>query len=223
MERLCECGQKLSSISRSIKCYRCREEAKRIKQRTDRGKRIEDLKQAGMVLVHSCLSNGLLDPAEETCLCRRYVTVERAKDMVAKGRVLDMATRDACFRGGPVVEKSRLKCPPISSIGQRIAIERKIVRHDYDEKEIARMKTTADEDRRLRIEERDCKIDIEHQLAIEEQAKLIILIDEKTFDEMKAQSFGRPGIFVTQDERSSVGRDIGSNLEAENRQLAEAA
>jgi hypothetical protein len=215
------CGNKIGSMSHAKKCRSCKERDERTAKESNREVRTEKAKQAGLVLVHSCLSNGLIDPSGP-CLCRRYVSLERAKDMVAKGMVLDMATRDAVFRGGPVVEKSRLKCPPISSLGQRIAIERKIVRHDYDEKEIARMKATADEDRRSMVEERRCKIDIEHELAIEEQAKLIVRIDEQTFERMKAHSDGRPGIFVAQDDRSSIGRDVGSS-NAENERFAEAA
>jgi hypothetical protein len=94
---------------------------------------------------------------------------------------------------------------PLSTLGQRIVIERKV---EYDEKEIERMKAIADEDRRLRIEEYDCKIDIEHDLAIAEQNKLIVFVDEKTFDEMKEKTWGRPGIFNRIEERTSIGLDI---------------
>ena len=185
--------------------------------------RTEKARQAGLALVHSCLSNGLIDPSGP-CLCRHYVSAERARDMVAKGRVVDLATREAVFRGGPVVEKSRLKCPPISSLGQRIAIERKIVRggSPVSEAEIVRMKASVAEDKAWRQAEFDSKIDIEHQLAIAEQSKLIVFVDENEFDEMKANSDGRPGIFVAQDDRSSIGRDVGST-NVENGRFAEAA
>jgi hypothetical protein len=123
-ERVCECGNKLSSINHSLKCFKCRQASKRIKQQTDREKRIDDLKQAGLILVHSCLSDSRFDPASSNCACRKFVPVERAKHMLAIGRCLDMVTRDACYRGGPVVEVSRLKKTARARFVDRADIER---------------------------------------------------------------------------------------------------
>jgi hypothetical protein len=212
-ERVCECGNKLSSINRSLKCFKCRQASKRIKQQTDREKRIGDLKSAGMILLHSCLSDSRFDPASSNCACRKFVPVERAKQMIAIGRCLDMATRDACFRGGPIVEKSRLKCPPLSSIGQRVAIERKVVNHDFNERELLRIKATADEDRRLRIVEQDCKIEIENEIAIEERTKLTRVYSDDEWLEIEKIQKTLPSYVsgVGDDQRTTVGRNARSS------------
>jgi hypothetical protein len=78
---------------------------------------------------------------------------------------VDFVTRHACFHGGDICEISRIKNPPTSTLGQRVAIERKTV--TFDEKGIARMRAVAEEDRLLRNEEQVFKIEIEHELAIE--------------------------------------------------------
>jgi hypothetical protein len=213
-DRFCvNCNSKLVSINRSVRCRACREVAKKIKQRTEREKRMDDLKQTGMILVHSCLSDGRYDPASSSCECRKFVPIERAKDMIAKGRCLDMATRDACFRQGPIVETSRLKCPPISSLGQRIAIERKVVNHDFNERELLRIKATADEDRRLRIVEQDCKIEIENEIAIAERTKLTRVYSDEEWLEIEQIQKTLP-VYVSgigRDERSTVGRNARSS------------
>ncbi len=209
--KVCSCGNKINSISQSLKCFDCREKLKCEKKQQVAQKRFDERKAAGLILLHSCVSNGLLDPAPETCLCRKLVTESQAKRLVEIGRVVDWETRNACFRGGPVVEKSRLKSVPMSTLGSRIAIERTIVRADLSEKEIARMRAVAEDDRAARHTEQKYKIDIEHAIAIEEQKKLIVFVDEEVFDEMKKQSWGRPDRFSTTEERTSLGRDVGTN------------
>src|SRR5579863_7965930 len=94
-ERFCAttgCGTKLG-INSSSKCFNCREKAKRIKQEIARQKRAEEMKAAGAVLLHSCLSDGLLDPVPEKCLCRKLIPVSLAKHYIDVGRCVDLATR----------------------------------------------------------------------------------------------------------------------------------
>jgi hypothetical protein len=167
-ERVCECGNKLSSINRSLKCFKCREALKKIKRRTEREKRLDDLKQAGLILVHSCLSDGRFDPAPSSCACRKFVTVERAKQMIAIGRCLDLGTRDACYRGGPVVEVSRLKKTARARFVDRADIER----------------SYASTDRGLKgksIEELNAIIAADkHDRTLEEQLRIEIIGEMKT-------------------------------------------
>jgi hypothetical protein len=173
-ERVCECGNKLSSMNRSLKCYRCKEEARKIKQATKRVNILEEMKAAGRVRVHSCISH-LLDPAPLKCSCRKFVSFEEAKRYIEIGRCLDWKTRKPMFSGNAIVERSRQKCPPLSTLGARIAIERSIVRDriPVNEAAIARMKRSVAEDKAWRNIESDLKIDIEHEIALEEQNKLI--------------------------------------------------
>jgi hypothetical protein len=135
---------------------------------------------------------------------------------------VDFQTRKSCFSERGIVEASKHKNVPRSTIGARVAIERQIVQPIYDERDIARMRATAEEDRRLRREEQYCKADIEHALATEAQAKLIVFVNEDVFDEAKKRSWGRPEIFVAHEERTSIGRDVGperdeQDVEAEKR------
>jgi hypothetical protein len=203
-ERVCQCGNKLSSMNQSLKCYVCKEKYAYEKRRQAGQKKLDEAKAAGRVRLHSCISD-INDPMPMACSCRRFVTFDKAREFIRTGRCVDFKTRSANFFERAIVERSRLKSMPLSTLGQRIAIGRKI---EYDEEEIARMKAIADEDRQLRIEEWDCKIDIEHDLAIAEQNKLIVFVEEKTFDEMKEKTWGRPGIFNRIEERTSIGLDI---------------
>jgi hypothetical protein len=210
-ERVCPCGNKLSSMNRSLRCYKCKEKDAYEKRRQAGQKQLDEAKAAGRVRLHSCISNAFHDPMPTACSCRKFVTFDQAREFIRTGRCVDFQTRSSNLFDRAIVERSRLKSMPVSTLGQRIAIERKTV--EFDEKEIARMKAAVEEHKILRIQEQSCKIDIEHDLAIEEQNKLIVLVDEETFDEMKARSWGRPGIFNRIEERTSVGVDVLS-LEA---------
>jgi hypothetical protein len=211
-ERFCDCGNKLSSINRSLKCYQCKEKAEYEKRREADEKILAEAKARGLVRLHSCISS-LHDPMPKRCTCRKFITFDEARAFIKSGRAVDFQTRKACFCENAIVEASRHKNVPRSTIGARVAIERKIVQPIYDERDIARMRATAEEDRRLRREEQACKADIEHALATEAQAKLIVFVDEAVFDEAKKRSWGRPEIFVTHEERTSIGRDVGSVIE----------
>ena len=191
-------------MNRSLKCYRCKANDEYEKRRQAAQKILVEAKAAGLVRLHSCIST-LHDPMPKTCKCRKFVTFADAREFIKLGRAVDFRTREACFHGRAIVERSRMKSMPLSTLGQRIAIERKV---EYDEEEIARMKVIADEDKRLRLEECDCKIDIEHDLALEEQAKLIVFVDEREFEEMKERSWGRPGLFNRIEERTSIGLNV---------------
>jgi hypothetical protein len=209
-DRFCAngCGKLLGAMQRAnSQCRVCKERDLQTSRDTKRKQRDKQANLAGAILLHSCLSNGVLDPFDPTrCLCRKYVSVDHAKHLVKIGRVVDWQTRKEFFNNGPVVEKSRLRNPPMSSLGQKVAIERKV---EFDERDIVKMRATVLEDRTLRDLERSCKIEVEHELSLQTQASLIVFVDPELFDEAKKRSWGRPEIFVTKDERSSTGRDVG--------------
>jgi len=213
-ERLCQCGNKLSSMNRSVRCYECKGKDAYEKRRQAGQKVLDEAKAAGRVRLHSCISN-IHDPMPKACSCRKFITFADAQQFVKIGRVVDFMTRSPSFFERAVVEKSKLKNPLISSVGSRVAIERVVVNsggNQFDEAEITRMKQTVAEDQAWRKVERDSKIDIEHDIAIEEQSKLIVFVDEKEFEEMKQRSWGRPGIFNRTEERTSVGLDVSPRL-----------
>ncbi len=78
----------------------------------------------------------------------------------------------------------------MSSLGQRVAIERKS--EEFDERDIVKMKAIVAEDRTFRDLERSCKIELEHELSLQAQESLIVFVDAETFDEKKKNSWGRP-------------------------------
>jgi hypothetical protein len=128
-ERVCECGNKLSSMNRSLKCYRCKEEARKTKQATKRVNILEEMKEAGRVRLHSCISH-LLDPAPLKCSCRKFVGFEEAKRYIEIGRCLDLKTRKPMFSGNAIVEASRLKKTARARFVDRADIERSYVSVD---------------------------------------------------------------------------------------------
>jgi hypothetical protein len=201
------------------KCRDCRQRDDQVIKELNRRIRTESTakiaKKAGLVRLHSCLANiaDYLD-APPPCLCRKYVSIEKARELIRIGQAVDFESRQACFHERAIVEASKHKNPPLSTIGSKIAIERVVVNSEgnqFDKAEITRLKQTVAEDQAWRKIERDSKIDIEHDIAVEEQNKLIIFVDEGEFEEMKARSWGRPDLFVLKDERTSLGRDVGSS------------
>ena len=169
------CGNTLGLMVRSnTRCRKCRDKEVQTLRTAKREQRAAVAKINGAILLHSCLSNGVLDPAPPGgCLCRKFISVSQARQLVDAGRAVDWTTRKEFFNNGPIVEKSRRLAPPISSLGQRVAIERRTEHRDLDEREITRLKASIEEDKFWRAREEDCKIDIEHQIAVEAQAKLI--------------------------------------------------
>jgi hypothetical protein len=214
-ERLCVCGKKLSSMNRSLKCYACKEKAELEKRRQTAEKILADAKKRGLVRLHSCISD-IHDPTPRSCSCKKFVTFAETKEFIKIGRCVDFLTRSSSFFERAVVEKSRHKNVPLSTIGQQIAIERRIAHRGFDERDIVRMQAIADENLRWRQAEQKFKCDFESITVAQELSKLTVYVDEKSFDEMKEQSWGRPDRFVISEDRTSVGRDVGANRNSTN-------
>jgi len=218
-DRICivdGCGRELGALQRrGAKCRECQaQERQALKDmRHQQRGAVAKLKGAS-ILLHSCLSNGVLDPPID-CLCRKYITVDQARHLVnVVGRAVDFETRKEFFNNAPIIEKNRLKSPPLSTLGQRVAIQRKIEHRDLNESDIARLKATADEDKLWRARELACKIDVEHAIAVEERMKLVRVYSDKEWLEMEATFALHRGFLdgIGIDERTlgSVGLNLGS-------------
>jgi hypothetical protein len=212
-DRICivdGCGRELGALQRrGAKCRECQaQERQALKDmRHQQRGAVAKLKGAS-ILLHSCLSNGVLDPPID-CLCRKYITVDQARHLVnIVGRAVDFETRKEFFNNAPIIEKDRLKSPPLSTLGQRIAIERKTEHRDLDEKDITRLRATIDEDKLWRAKEHDCKIDIENDLAIASRAEITKEYSEKEWLAIEKVQKTLPAYVsgVGFDERTPTGR-----------------
>jgi hypothetical protein len=162
--------------------------------------------------VHSCCGHDDRFNIDE-CNCRLIVSTKEAERMIQQHEAVNLdhrAVRE--YDGhGQIIAVKEFKSPPISSLGNRIAIQRGAERKAHvSEDDIVRMRAIVVEDLQWRRAERDCKTDVEHAIALETQAELIVEVDPDTFDKKRDESWGRPGIFATE-ERSlgSIGRDVG--------------
>ena len=207
------CGNKLGPMQLSnSKCRGCKEKDTHEKRRQAGQRILDENKAAGRVRLHSCVAH-LLDPMPKSCQCRKFVTFTEAREFIRIGRAVDFRTREACFHERAIVEASKQKNPPVSTLGSRIAIERIVVNdggNRFDEKEIAKMKASIAEDSSWRKAERDSKVDFEHQLALEHQALLVRVHSDEEWLEIEQVQRTLPGYVcgVGQDERTSIGRTV---------------
>jgi len=174
-------------MNHSKRCWTCKEREIREKRCQAKQKTLDEAKGRGMVQLHSCISN-IHDPMPVSCGCRKLITFAEAENYIRVGRAVDFLTRSANFFQRAVVERSRHKNPPVSSLGQKIAIERQIARPDLSEKDIVRMQAVAEEDKRQRSIEQDCKIEIEHELGVEALTKITRLYTDEEWRELERTS-----------------------------------
>ncbi len=93
-ERVCGCGNKISIFRRAstTECDKCKA-----------AKKTKGLKEEGLVLLHSCLSDPKHDQFILGCICRKTVTKEESRDLIKCGDVISLTTREYVFDGGPII------------------------------------------------------------------------------------------------------------------------
>jgi hypothetical protein len=93
-ERVCTCGKKISRFSRAstTECDQCKA-----------SKKNKDLKEDGLVLVHSCLSDAKHDRYTIGCICRKTATKEESRNLIKCGECISLTTREYQFDGGPII------------------------------------------------------------------------------------------------------------------------
>lgn len=229
-KRLCSCGQELSVMSGSKKCSDCRSRDQEIKKQTrseaarqrfepERLRREAELRQLGRVLFHSCIAN-ICDAAPPRCGCRKWVTVDKAKELIRQGLAVDWISREACFHlknGGDIVTSSKLKRCPRSATIEKSHIERSLstiskaktpeqLKANYEnlQRRIAL-------DRTERAEEERYRWDVWAELSNHFFAEMTKEYSAEEFDAGQKESYGRPGILASE-LRSSFSRDIGSEM-----------
>jgi hypothetical protein len=239
--RLCACGEKLSAFNKSSTCFKCRQRNSTVTRvcayepcsrefSTAKAKskfcgvlcwlkfKSEQRQNVGDCIVHSCLSNGELDPYDHTkCRCRLRVSDDDIKEAFRFNtlRNLNDAHRQLKFwTGGDVILIGKVKRPPTSSLGGRVNIERMVAgeRPDVTPEDIARIQAIATNDREWLDAERRAKIEVENELALIERGRLIVFVDPETFDRERDASEGIPVVPlpVGADQRTlgGIGNDV---------------
>jgi hypothetical protein len=168
-------------------------------------------------ILHQCLSNAL--DAAIPCKCRKRISDEDAKKLVAKGGAVDYTTRAAVFVDGQplLITGKHLKFPRAATIerphAERATQDLFTIKGKVRVKErtIEEMQKAIVQDKLERAEEELLRMDIYQALSVE--AMRIVQVPAEQYDEMKANDPWRGrcpwenGIGIA-DERSSVSKDV---------------
>lgn len=239
-ERFCTCGERLGGMNRSEFCFKCRQRNEAQKQEQAkaeaRAKRIAEAKANGKVLVHTCLATKF-DPYVPGCTCRKFVSFDEAEDMVYSGQAVDLAERAAVFAHREILLIGvKVKVPRAQTI-ERTHIERAITdsskptHQQQTDDWVAALKRRVEQDALDKHEEERVRWDEYARITKEEffstqprqkrlpngkrqtLAPLIVPVDADEFDRDQSESWGRPGVFHIQEERTSVGTTVISPRE----------
>jgi hypothetical protein len=117
-QRKCECGAAFSSFSRSLRCRDCKQKKEFVEKEKAKHERVEENHKAGLILVHSCISDPRNKP-EHMCRCRLWVTREVAAKIVKAGECVDYETRHEFFFGAGrdiLTTRKKLRAPRTRTI-----------------------------------------------------------------------------------------------------------
>jgi hypothetical protein len=223
--RLClQCRSHISSMRRGKFCNReCRDLYAKLVRLG--GKEIGIRKRecaavrTGFVLFHNCIPGGGagLDPFfPELCRCRKTVTMEKAKILVARGEAIDFATRKPFFDDRAIAQVGKLLRTPRSASIEKSHVERSvgILKRAPRRKRVRNLEelqAAIAVDKQWREEEE--QIRMEHYQFLTVQSMRIVQIPADEYDEMMRNDpwQGRcpweSGIGIA-DDRSSVSKDI---------------
>src|SRR6267378_1381398 len=159
-KRVClQCGGPISSMRRGKFCNRdCGDIYRKLVQQGGREigivKRECAAVQSGYVLFHNCIPGGGagLDPfIPERCSCRKTVSVEKAKSLVARGEALDFETRKPFFNDLAIVQIGKLLRTPRAMTIEKANLAR--ATETYSTKTVKEMKRAIAQDKLERAEE----------------------------------------------------------------------
>jgi hypothetical protein len=160
-------------------------------------------------VLHTCLANAL-DPVKPSCRCKKQITDDEGKSLVAKGGAVNFKTRLALFVvGDPILLVGRSLRTPRSATIERSHIEKSLSVNEAKQRaDFQELKARQAETQRLLEEEWEARMDVYGELNQEFLKSLIVEVPAERFDRERAEAFGRPGIFSFVEERGSVGRDV---------------
>jgi len=161
------------------------------------------------VLFHNCIPGGGagLDPfVPELCRCRKTVSVEKAKSLVARGEALDFETRKPFFNDLAIVQIGKLLRTPRAMTIEKANLAR--ATETYSTKTVKEMKRAIAQDKLERAEEELLRM--EHYQFLTVQSMRIIQVPADQFDQEKENEFwrGRCLFAPSSDERTSKSEDV---------------
>jgi hypothetical protein len=211
-ERICTCGNKVGSMRRSDWCSSI------CKRQHDYEKKKEKLKGARIitfVTVHRCLRPELNMgevPDPLTCGCREEISVEQLKERVSRGEIVLLGPEGyACY-------SSKLRRAPRAQTVEKAHIERANLSKDsrkYGGKSAKELQAIVDEDKASRALEEQLRIELYHEIEIEERRKLTKEYPISEFYAYDRENWGRawstqPG---ERDQRTEGGRGIDKEIQ----------
>lgn len=206
-ERICVCGKRVSSMRRSDWC------SSACKKQHDYEKRKEKLKGSKTTtfeLVHSCIRPELQmgeTPDPLTCNCREEMSTEELKERIGHGEIVLVGTEEhACY------SSKRQKTPRVQTI-EKAHIERANLSSDsgkYNRTSWDQLLAKAEEDKASRALEEQGRIEVFHQIEIQERRKLVKEIPAEDYDRISGDQWGRQwfGSIGINSERTSGGIGI---------------
>ena len=213
--RVCKCGKKVPSIRRSDFCSRL------CKQQDDYERKREKLKGSKtttFVLVHRCIRPELEMgeiPDPSTCRCREEMPEEKLKGCIRRGEIVLVGPEEhACY-------SSKLRRSPRAQTIEKAHVERANLSADsrkYNGRSWEQLKAAVQEDKASRALEEQVRIEVFHQIEIEERRKLIREVPaeayDRIFDDQRGRQWlGQPG---APDERTAGGVGIDISKGAAN-------
>jgi hypothetical protein len=204
--RVCKCGKKVPSIRRSDFCSRS---CKQLADYETKKEKLKGCKTTAFVLVHSCIRPELQmgeTPDPLTCSCREEMSAEELKERTGRGEIVLVGTEGhACY------SSKHQKAPRAQTI-EKAHIERANLSGDsgkYNSKAWEQLRAKAEEDKASRALEEKCRIEVYHDIEIEERRKLIKEVHADAYDRISDDQWGRHWLGQPGDEDQRTKGGIG--------------
>jgi hypothetical protein len=225
VERVCEvCNQEIpkwrskSATVCSFGCQLKRRAEKRqeaAEKRKEKRKTERKVKAKDSVLFHDCIfgGGGGIDPfVPWRCKCRKLVSEEKAQSLIARGEALDFETRTPVFAGGAIVQIGKLLRTPRSATVEKAHVARLVEKPEKKAREktksLEELRVAVAQDKAERFEEEQLRLEIFNELTVDAQRRWIVQVPAEEYDAKERDSWGRPGTFSFDEERTSHGVDV---------------
>ena len=224
VERVCEvCNQEIpkwKSKGVTVCSVACRFERRKQKVKEANAKRKPIQAKKNGVLFHDCVfgGGGGVDPfVPERCKCKKTVSEEQAKRLIARGDALDFATRMAVFAEGPIVQIGKLLRTPRSATIESAHISRLVetgsaikAKSKFTDKQLRAMHDAVELEKRERAQEESMRLDIYGELTAAARREWIVQVKAEEYDAAKRRDWGR-ALFTNYKEgrtQGGIGIDV---------------
>jgi hypothetical protein len=155
--------------------------------------------------------------APPPCGCRKYVNVEKARELIRIGQAVDFETRQACFHERGIVEIGRFKKTPRSVSLEKPHLERAYASQQSKRlqgKTIEELQAIVEADQRERTLEAGLRIEIFGAMNADVLRSMIVEIPAEKWDQLERLHRDVPVLSLSSaDQRTpgGVGRDVRSS------------